>query len=984
MSNKPAQTVRQLTAENEELRARLEKAEETLRAIRTAEVDALVVATEQGERIFTLKGAEHSYRLLIEDMNEGAITLSLDGYILYCNRCFAETLKAPLEKVIGSTFRDWVTPGSQRILPELLQPNDAQPRRRAEVVLRASDGSVVSSHLSINDLHLEELSGYFCMVVTDLTEHNQMEKVVAAEKAARENLATSERSRRILLSMLEDQQQAQEALRASEAELRALFAAMRDVVIVYSREGRYLHIAPTDASLLYKPPAELVGKTLHAVLPAAQANRLLQHIQRALEIQQTVTLDYSLTLGGRELWFAGAISPLAGERVILVARDITDRKQTEAELQHLKEFNENIVQKMTEGIVVQEAGGDILFVNPAAAALLGYPPEALLGQSWTRIIPPDQQALVRAADERRARGESDRYELDLVRADGARLTVLVSAGPYHYDSRPTGALVVFTDITARKQAETALLQRNRELNALNRIGQALSRLLPLSELVALIYSTVGEVLDNRNFYLALYDEAAQALSFALYTVDGEQRVAPSRPLSNGITEHILHTRAPLLITHNMESALHERGIRAIGRGSVCYLGVPLLVGEKALGVIALQDYEHEQAYTARDGELLATIAAQAAIALQNARLFAETHERVEQLQALRTIDMAINASLDLRLTLNVVLEQAMRQLKFHAAAVLLLEPQAHTLHYAAGRGFRTRGIEHSQVRLGEGLAGRAALERQTLHVPNLTASETYFSRAALLKEEGFVTYQVVPLVAKGQTVGVLEVFQREQLNEDPEQLNFLETLAGQAAIAVDNARLFEGLQHANLNLLAAYDTTLEGWSRALDLRDKETEGHSQRVTDLTMQLAQSLGLTDDELVQVRRGALLHDIGKMGVPDAILLKPGKLTDDEWVVMKKHPQYAYDMLSPITYLRPALDIPYCHHEKWDGTGYPRGLKGAQIPLAARIFAVVDVWDALRSDRPYRPAWPPEKVFEHLRAGSGAHFDPAVVQAFLRMME
>jgi putative nucleotidyltransferase with HDIG domain len=171
--------------------------------------------------------------------------------------------------------------------------------------------------------------------------------------------------------------------------------------------------------------------------------------------------------------------------------------------------------------------------------------------------------------------------------------------------------------------------------------------------------------------------------------------------------------------------------------------------------------------------------------------------------------------------------------------------------------------------------------------------------------------------------------------------------------------------------------------RALDLRDKETEGHTQRVTELTLKLARAAGMTEEELVHVRRGALLHDIGKMGVPDHILLKPGKLTDEEWVEMRKHPVFAYELLSPIAYLRPALDIPYCHHEKWDGTGYPRGLKGEQIPLAARLFAVADVWDALRSDRPYRQSWPKEKVIEHIKSLSGTHLDPKSVELFLSMM-
>jgi len=192
------------------------------------------------------------------------------------------------------------------------------------------------------------------------------------------------------------------------------------------------------------------------------------------------------------------------------------------------------------------------------------------------------------------------------------------------------------------------------------------------------------------------------------------------------------------------------------------------------------------------------------------------------------------------------------------------------------------------------------------------------------------------------------------------------------------------LEVAHEKLLSAYDATIEGWSHAMDLRDKETEGHTLRVTELSEKLGRIMGINEEELVYMRRGALLHDIGKLGVPDSILLKPDKLTDEEWKIMHQHPQYAYDMIQPIEYLRPALDIPYYHHEKWDGSGYPHGLKGTEIPLAARIFAIIDVWDALTSDRPYRPSWEKEKVFEYIKNQSGKHFDPYVVEQFIKMIE
>ena len=249
----------------------------------------------------------------------------------------------------------------------------------------------------------------------------------------------------------------------------------------------------------------------------------------------------------------------------------------------------------------------------------------------------------------------------------------------------------------------------------------------------------------------------------------------------------------------------------------------------------------------------------------------------------------------------------------------------------------------------------------------------------ILLEEKFVEYYGVPLISKGNLNGVLQIFHRSPLSIDNDWLDFLRTLGGQAAIAIDDIGLFENLQRSNKELTQAYDATIEGWSQAMDLRDKETEGHTRRVTEMTLQLSNAFGLPEKDLVHIRRGSLLHDIGKLGVPDQILLKAGPLDENEWIVMKKHPEYAYQMLASIDYLKPALDIPYCHHEKWNGSGYPRGLKGKDIPLAARIFAIIDTWDALTSDRPYRPAWTKEKSFAYINEQSGIQFDPKVVEAF-----
>jgi HD-GYP domain-containing protein (c-di-GMP phosphodiesterase class II) len=414
------------------------------------------------------------------------------------------------------------------------------------------------------------------------------------------------------------------------------------------------------------------------------------------------------------------------------------------------------------------------------------------------------------------------------------------------------------------------------------------------------------------------------------------------------------------------------------------LAVALQTGGKTSGVWLFGRRDPDDFYPHDDILLLRTLGSQVAPMLENLRLYAETQSRLERLQTLRDIDITISSSLDLHFTLEILLDQVSRRSNVDAVDVLLLNSKTTLLEFVAGKGFHSDALHHTHLRLGEGYAGQAAHERRLIFVQNLDQDVGSLSRSPKFPTERFKSYCAAPLIVKGQVKGVLEVFFRTALTPDADWFDFLESLTVQAAIAIDNASLFDELQHSNAELNLAYDTTIEGWSRALDLRDEGTEGHTERVTEMTERLARAMGMDENQMVHVRRGALLHDMGKMGIPDSILLKRDALSREEWDVMRRHPLYAYEMLSPIIYLQHSLDIPYCHHEKWDGSGYPRGLKGDQIPLAARVFAIVDVWDATTSDRPYRLAWTKEQAREYLLTQSGKHFDPQIVPVFLSIMD
>ena len=444
-------------------------------------------------------------------------------------------------------------------------------------------------------------------------------------------------------------------------------------------------------------------------------------------------------------------------------------------------------------------------------------------------------------------------------------------------------------------------------------------------------------------------------------------------------QEILKTKS-VLILENVENddRFEDFGIDEEIQG---WMGVPLIDQGTIYGYVSF-DSKIPGKFTHEMGRSAQVLVNQTSAAITKVRLFEETQLSLKRLEALHDIDHIITSSVDLSFAIKQIMQIIVSQLEIDTASVVLYDSNNLTF-----KPVDTVGLSHnsnSQRYFGNGYVTKVALERKILRVEDKDELIRHFSNDSDFIREGYSAYIGIPLIAKGDIKGVLELFQRSPLEDSNEWNGFLQAMATQLAIAIDNSQMFDNLQKSNIELSHAYDATIKGWAQALELKDMETEGHSRRVVDLTLELAQVLGISAEKIVHVRRGALLHDIGKMGVPDAILHKPGKLTEEEWEIMREHPTYAMEWLSSIDYLEPALDVPYCHHEKWDGSGYPQGLRGEEIPLSARIFALVDVWDALRSDRPYRKAWSKEKTIAHIQEQSGKHFDPMVVEKFLKLLK
>ena len=532
---------------------------------------------------------------------------------------------------------------------------------------------------------------------------------------------------------------------------------------------------------------------------------------------------------------------------------------------------------------------------------------------------------------------------------------------------------------ARLYVETR--RRLKELEIVNRVSTSLRMAQSQSEMLPILLNETLELVNTHHGSIWLYDPITNMLRQQISSGIESNLKHTTLPPYQGIVGHTFTTGQKYISPEIIKDPLVFEGNRESltpGMSGIC---IPIQSTAGPVGVLMVSVAMSRQ--VSDEINLLVILAEITGNAIHRSQLYEQSQRQVQRLTTLRDIDAAIASSFDLRLTLNILMDQTISHLGVDAVDIALFHPNIQTITYFIGSGFRTPAPTRPQLRIGEGLAGQVILRQQTYHLTDLqNAPET--RNEIVVKREGFVTYIGIPLIVKGQIKGVFEIFQRSVLSPTPDWMDFLHTLAGQAAIAIDNSSLFENLQRSNQELMQAYDTTLEGWARALELRDRETEGHTRRVTELTLRLARYMGIKDSELVNIRRGVLLHDIGKMGVPDNILKKTGPLSDSEWDEMRQHPVYAYNLLAPIEYLRDALEIPYCHHEHWDGSGYPRGLKGNQIPLSARIFSVIDIWDALLSDRTYRKAWTSDRVMKYLKEIAGTHIDPNILPIFFKMLE
>ena len=673
------------------------------------------------------------------------------------------------------------------------------------------------------------------------------------------------------------------------------------------------------------------------------------------------------------------------------------------ELRESREMYRRFFQTARDAVFIAAVDGRWIDMNESALILFGYDQRE---EIWTDTMLNfywDSDQGKEYVQKLKTDGYVKDYPLKFRKRNGSSFNGLISAAPYEIGGKLIGYQGFIRDITdeLRVKEENEKLHKNQL--ALDSLALETGKMLSPDEIYASISNHFKDLITLDWIRILKFEE--KTANFKIEYEWGTNPFITGRALEpediernfQSLIRQIIKTKKTTVASLDSGLSLEfeettvdmsetdgdDPAYEDLQMATHNMILVPIMIDKQVICIIQLVCDPSWQSST-EDLSLLTMAANTLAICLNKAYLYQQSQIHVKTLSSFQRIQHNILENLSLPTTLDMLVDEIVRELSVDAVDILYFHPGLKSLRPIAQQGFRQKVFQNISIEIGEGLAGKAAKTKSIIHVRDLINSEEQINRSLEFSTEKFVTYFGVPLLVKGRMVGVLEIFNRSVMDPEDDWIDLLKLVAGLAGTAIDLQNLTNDLERSRKEIAVAFDGVIKGWASALELRGIEPKGHAERIVELTEDLARNMGLDGPELEDIRRGVLLHDIGKMGIPDEVLLKGSVLNEVERKKIGRHPVDAYELLKSVDALKSALDIPLYHHERWDGEGYPYQIEGEDIPLAARMFAIVDVWDAMLSDRPYRKAYSREEAIQHIKQQSGKHFDPVVVKAFLKLIE
>jgi PAS domain S-box-containing protein len=685
-----------------------------------------------------------------------------------------------------------------------------------------------------------------------------------------------------------------------------------------------------------------------------------------------------------------------------LAEESHQRLKVMDELRESREMYRRFFQTSRDAVFITSVDGRWIDMNRSALALFGYETrediwtDTMLnfywdsdqGRDYTRKLETD--------------GFVNDHPMKFRKRDGSRISALVTAMPYEIGGKVIGYQGLIRDMTDELKAKDENIKLHKDQGILDSLAREMGNMLELNDIYTSISNHIKEMIVPDWIRVLKFDEIQNTFKieyeWGMNPLGGEgtqelenfdvnyqsliQETSRTKQTTiAGLDESLYQDHKDFQV-----SVINPGGVEGSEQNLHDYQPIvltPILINDQVIGIIHVV-FDIKKPPDKEDLSFLTRAANIVAISLKKAYLFHQSEAHVIKLSSLQRVQQIVLENLSLPTTLDMMVEQVVKELAVDAVNIQYLHPGLKSLRIIAQTGFRQKVFRDTGQEIGDGLAGRVAQTKSIVQIRDLNNCPDQVNRSLEFSTEKFVSYYGIPLLVKNRLVGVLEILNRSVMNPDANWMDLLKLIAGLVAVAIDLQNLTNDLERSNKKIAEAFDGVIMGWATALELRGIEPEGHAIRTQDLTSRLAIKMGISGTELNDIRQGALLHDIGKMGIPDDVLLKGSVLNAEERKLIGRHPIDAYELLKSVDGLKGVLDIPLYHHERWDGEGYPYGIAGEEIPLSARIFALVDVWDAMQTDRPYRKAYSRTEALSHLKEQAGKHFDPTVVSAFLSIIE